>query len=212
MGVCHAMIYSIPAPTLSPASSPAAFSLYYVLSFPRPLPHLISPLPSSLYSPGNIKLVAFDFDRTIISKHTGGIWRDSAEELAKFVRPSFKCYIATCLDQGLDVAITTFSTQESLIRLVLSVALGPQSAKIAFFGGDLQYTGYIHGKQSQLKAALSWANQKHAESQLIIGTSDTVLIDDDPNNIKVALQDNYRVMHYDRRDRADNNLYSSKLV
>lgn len=71
-----------------------------------------------------IKLVAFDFDQTIISIHTGGFWRDSAEKLAEFVRPCFKYLMPELLKcENIFVAVVTFSPQEELIREVLRLSM-----------------------------------------------------------------------------------------
>ena len=45
----------------------------------------------------SIKLVAFDFDCTIVTIHTGGQWIDSPEKLAEFVRPCFRSLLPALL-------------------------------------------------------------------------------------------------------------------
>ena len=71
-----------------------------------------------------IKLVAFDFDCTIVNVHTGGQWIDSAEELAKYVRPCFRELICVLLKSNeFYVCVVTYSPQEELIRDVLRICL-----------------------------------------------------------------------------------------
>lgn len=71
-----------------------------------------------------VKLVAFDFDCTIVSVHTGGQWMDSAEKLADFVRPCFRELLSVLLKlNDFYVCVVTYSPQEELIREVLRISL-----------------------------------------------------------------------------------------
>ena len=68
----------------------------------------------------NLKIIAFDFDQTIVSIHTSGFWRESADRLADFVRPSFQYLITELLkNENLCIAVVTFSPQKELIKEVL---------------------------------------------------------------------------------------------
>jgi hypothetical protein len=71
-----------------------------------------------------IKLVAFDFDQTIVAIHTGGIWTGSADKLVEFVRPCFR-YLLFELQKhdDLHIAIVTFSPQKDLIKSVLRLLM-----------------------------------------------------------------------------------------
>ena len=66
----------------------------------------------------NLKVIAFDFDCTIVSIHTGGTWFDSAEKLAEFV---LKC-------PDFFVCVATYSPQEDLIREVLRLTMRDEYA------------------------------------------------------------------------------------
>ena len=72
----------------------------------------------------NIKLIAFDFDCTIVTIHTGGQWIDSPEKLAEFVRPCFRSLLPALLQcPDLYVCVVTYSPQEQLIREVLKISM-----------------------------------------------------------------------------------------
>ena len=72
----------------------------------------------------NLKLIAFDFDQTIVSVHTSGFWRDSAERLAEYVRPAFQYLIPELLkNDNLCIAIVTYSPQLDLIKDVLRLSM-----------------------------------------------------------------------------------------
>ena len=60
---------------------------------------------------------------TLIAVHTGGSWTDTAEALAREVRPVFKALIAQALAAGLEVGVATFSSQPELIAHVLALAV-----------------------------------------------------------------------------------------
>jgi hypothetical protein len=147
-----------------------------------------------------IMLAAIDFDATILDIHTGGRWEGNERVLASHVRPEFKCYISRCLDNGIQVAVATFSTQTRMIARVLEEAIPHSRATdIVVFGGDDYVKGYSQGKQSQLFLAMESFNKQQAPSQgrvAPITPSATVLIDDDPVNIEVAMQDGYKTIHF----------------
>jgi hypothetical protein len=93
------------------------------MSTPNTAPNLVTQVVD-LIRRLNIRLVAFDFDYTIVSIHTGGQWLDSAEKLAEFVRPYFRKLIPALLKcPDLFVCVVTYSPQEELIREVLRISL-----------------------------------------------------------------------------------------
>ena len=71
----------------------------------------------------NIKLVALDFDLTLVSIHTQGRWTGSAETLSKYLRPIFIELISQCLRRDIVVAIVTYSQQTELIARTLEHAM-----------------------------------------------------------------------------------------
>jgi hypothetical protein len=170
-----------------------------------------------VYMTANIRLVAFDFDLTIVSVHTGGQWRGTADELARHVRPDFACYMARCVDRGLHVSVATFSTQKDLITKVLLLSI-PNDARgqartIPVFGGNDYVPEFESGKQSQLMLSIQHFSQQagdggggevesdgeaesNGESKLSLDPSHTLLVDDDVRNIQVARGDGYATLHY----------------
>lgn len=75
-----------------------------------------------------IRLFAIDFDLTLVTEHTGGRWPSSSEELSSHVRDLFRTLIPIALENGLLVAIVTFSPQVSLIKEVLRRTFGEKHA------------------------------------------------------------------------------------
>merc|ERR1712125_147199 len=69
-----------------------------------------------------IKMIALDFDLTLVRIHTSGKWNRSATELAAFVRPIFRSLIPGLINRGMILAIVTFSPQADLIERLLRVA------------------------------------------------------------------------------------------
>ena len=86
----------------------------------------------------SIKLVAVDFDKTIINVHTGGNWQFTSKSLVSRVRPSFKQFFAAMLNSSdLHVAVVTHSPQIPLIREVLEQALPDcDTSRIHYRGTD----------------------------------------------------------------------------
>lgn len=65
----------------------------------------------STFRRAGIKLLAIDFDLTLIDVHTEGCWTGSAAALASRVRPCIKEVVDEALGSGIHVAVVTFSSQ-----------------------------------------------------------------------------------------------------
>ena len=77
----------------------------------------------SLIKNCGVRLLALDFDRTIVSIHTAGFWQYGPERLAAYVRPCFRKLMSASLKSSMFVCVVTFSMQTDLIRNVLRIAL-----------------------------------------------------------------------------------------
>jgi len=64
----------------------------------------------------HIKLLAVDFDLTLVDTHTRGAWVGSAPALVSRGRPYLKQLLEEALRTGLYVSIVTFSPQVSSYR------------------------------------------------------------------------------------------------
>ena len=93
----------------------------------------------------NIRLVAFDFDYTIVTIHTGGQWLDSPEKLAEFVRPCFRDLLPVLLKTpDLNVCVVTYSPQERLIREVLRISLKDEHDVYEKHGFNVIFTLFFY--------------------------------------------------------------------
>ena len=75
----------------------------------------------------NIKLIAIDFDNTLLSIHTSGLYQGSVDTLLEHIRTTFLYFIQEILDspsfsQSLHLCIVSFSSQDQLIRKLLQLA------------------------------------------------------------------------------------------
>lgn len=137
----------------------------------------------------SIKLVAVDFDQTIINIHTRGNWQFTSKSLVSRVRPSFKQFFMAMLNSSdLHVAVVTHSPQIPLIREVLEQALPDcDTSRIHYRGTD--------GKWKEVKGITKEGKQQHIESvrnqiekdhKVKIKKKEVILLDDDEENISVA--------------------------
>jgi len=156
-----------------------------------------------IYISERIRLVAFDFDMTIVNVHTEGRWRKSAPELLEHVRPEFLCLIRECHQRGIHVAVATFSAQNDLLDEVLHDALQSSSSDntmydIPIYGGRDRVAPHLLGKQSQLILARRYFDEKRRGGDGVADllVSETVLVDDDEANIEIAQNDGYRTIFY----------------
>eukprot|EP00586_Coscinodiscus_wailesii_P018299 CAMPEP_0172494806 /NCGR_PEP_ID=MMETSP1066-20121228/57445_1 /TAXON_ID=671091 /ORGANISM="Coscinodiscus wailesii, Strain CCMP2513" /LENGTH=193 /DNA_ID=CAMNT_0013266079 /DNA_START=82 /DNA_END=663 /DNA_ORIENTATION=+ len=144
-----------------------------------------------------INFLALDFDQTILDIHTGGVWKGTPTELSQHVRPLFRHLITSAISANIKVAVVTFSSQVAHIEEVLEIVFSPAIAEsIPIRGRDRSWSyngaGCKEGKQSHMASAVEELEGRNAD--LEISKNTTLLIDDDPNNIKIALHDGVRAI------------------
>jgi len=145
-----------------------------------------------------INLLAIDFDLTMIDIHTGGVWKGSATELATHVRPFFKQFVTEAHNSNpnIKIAIVTFSPQVRHIHQVLRITFPDFYDCIPIRGRDKSWTyegnGCREGKQSFIASAAAELSEHFKGEEFC--KAGTLLIDDDANNIKVALGDGTRAI------------------
>jgi hypothetical protein len=152
-----------------------------------------------------IRLVALDFDLTIVDVHTGGDWTLSGHELAQHFRPEIKCLMEESSQRGLRIAVASFSVQESLIQQVLQLTIPTVTmARVPIRGGRNRSEPW--GKRDQLTLVMddinSSINQTTATTTTttthhLVDPTSTILIDDDKNNIRIAQKDGYLALWLD---------------
>eukprot|EP00816_Leptocylindrus_hargravesii_P013177 CAMPEP_0196808782 /NCGR_PEP_ID=MMETSP1362-20130617/8778_1 /TAXON_ID=163516 /ORGANISM="Leptocylindrus danicus, Strain CCMP1856" /LENGTH=185 /DNA_ID=CAMNT_0042183247 /DNA_START=881 /DNA_END=1438 /DNA_ORIENTATION=- len=146
----------------------------------------------------NINFLALDFDLTIISFHTGGRpWGGTIEEMSSFVRPMFRHLIPLAHQAGIQIAVVTFSPQVKTISQVLEHLFPHFASSIPIRGHDRSWAveGCLHGKQPHMASAIEeiYSNVPDVE----ITRNSTLLVDDDDNNIDVALNEGVRAIWLD---------------
>jgi len=166
-----------------------------------------------------INFVAIDFDKTLISIHTSGKWVGNAADLSTKVRGFFLEFVPLIMSRGISVAIVTFSGEVKLIQQVIHTLFPDLAAMIPVRGKDLSWDyqgkGAKDGKQRHMASAAEELNEMHNENsnpcnmmctvngaveaakERSITRATTLLIDDDINNIMVALNNKVRAVFCD---------------
>lgn len=72
-----------------------------------------------------IRVLAIDFDNTLLAIHTNGMWMKSAVALSNYVRPVFRSLIPKLLQCGIYVAIVSFSCQVELMERLVNICFPP---------------------------------------------------------------------------------------
>lgn len=151
----------------------------------------------------NVKLLALDFDLTLVSMHTGGRWWGSAETLARSVRPIFRTIIPLCQSAGIEVSIVTMSQQTRLIANVLRLSLQCDTTRIRIRGGEKQKLVTESGAVESVSEIAGCRKQKHISSLLqcriehgesALLPHQVLLIDDDSMNVQEALDHENRAL------------------
>ena len=153
----------------------------------------------------NINFLAIDFDQTMIDIHTGGRWKESSSVLADHLRPLFLRLIPEATRHNVREAIVTFSPQTKLIREAIEIAYPTSVAElIPIRGNDQSWTytgnGMRLGKQEHMASAAEELMSKPTLGVTDVRKNTTLLIDDDPRNIKKCLKDGTRAIWFNPLD------------
>eukprot|EP00614_Pseudopedinella_elastica_P012777 CAMPEP_0172597458 /NCGR_PEP_ID=MMETSP1068-20121228/17476_1 /TAXON_ID=35684 /ORGANISM="Pseudopedinella elastica, Strain CCMP716" /LENGTH=184 /DNA_ID=CAMNT_0013396997 /DNA_START=71 /DNA_END=625 /DNA_ORIENTATION=+ len=136
-----------------------------------------------------INCLALDFDLTLINTHTNGNTNKGPVAIASCVRPVFKALIPKAVDAGIRIVVVTFSPQVDLIREVLGLAFPSIADQFVIRGNDKSWTysgaGSTDRKQGHIASSFEELAMRGEGSK--ITRASTLLIDDDPDNIRAAL-------------------------
>eukprot|EP01036_Dinobryon_divergens_P027974 gene27974-36844_t len=142
-----------------------------------------------------INFIAIDFDLTLISRHTSSQYRGKAKDLVLCIRSCFSLLIPVLLDNLIAVSIVTFSNQTELIREVTKLAFPFHWSKIVVRTSDKSWGDAgdrdRYGKQKYIASA---AEESELLFNIDIARNTTLLIDDQQENIRVALRDGVRAI------------------
>ena len=98
-----------------------------------------------------VRLLALDFDLTLVNLHTEGAWREGSKDLRPHLRPLFRSLIPAVQQQGIFVSVVTFSGQTDLIRECLAYVAGSaeKAARIIIRGEDGSWNraSVAHGEE-----------------------------------------------------------------
>lgn len=147
-----------------------------------------------------ITMIALDWDQTLLRCHTKSNWYGTADELQMHIRPKLRKLVLCAHKQGIRISIVTFSEQVELVRQVLRVAFpavpniivrgnGPE-ANWALAKGNINIPEKLRtvGKVPHLMSALEAVPCCMAQTNTHLRHQSVVLIDDDLNNIKKAME------------------------
>ncbi|CAF3507325.1 unnamed protein product [Rotaria sp. Silwood1] len=150
----------------------------------------------------NIKLIAIDFDNTLLSIHTNGYYQGTVDNLLEHLRSTFLYFIQAILDspsfcQTLHVCIVSFSSQEQLIRKLLELAFKTaKTDRIIIRCNTPEFISHINeqaflGKEYHLSSVVTEIATKRNKT---IKPHEILLLDDDVRNILIAEKFGHKVL------------------
>jgi nucleoside diphosphate kinase len=153
-----------------------------------------------------IRLLALDWDLTVLDCHTKNKWWGPSDELAKHIRPLFKHLIQQAISAKITVAIVTFSEQTRFIREALNHSIPNGGSGIIIRGNDQSWDSSDYfdtyfdsdllvtdddeidqnafGKLPHLASAMRELERRNGGHS--IERDDVLLVDDDNRNIMIA--------------------------
>lgn len=116
----------------------------------------------------SIKMVALDFDMTLVCIHTNGKWSRSASELSQHIRPVFRSLVPALLSSDIVVSIVTFSPQVDLVERVINLAFAKAEIGTNLFvcGARGDICGKHTAAQRTLKASALKRDRRRLRSPL----------------------------------------------
>jgi len=151
-----------------------------------------------------INFLAIDFDQTMIDVHTGGRWQGTALELTEHLRPVFLHLVPAATNRNIRIAICTFSGQTKHIRDVMEYAFPNIAELIVIRGNDKTWeyhgNGFKRGKQQHMASAAEELLAEQALGVTDVTKATTLLIDDDPKNIRMSLKDRTRAIWFNPKE------------
>ncbi|XP_052228415.1 uncharacterized protein LOC127842749 [Dreissena polymorpha] len=136
-----------------------------------------------------IKLVAVDFDQTLINFHSGGVWKDSVDKLVPSVRQCIRDLIQTCLDRDINVCIVTFFMQSWVIKELLQKLFRRNADRILVQANTASFrekhSNEFLGKEAHIASILT---ELYKKEHLKIRPEQVILFDDDRENTDTALK------------------------
>lgn len=151
----------------------------------------------------NIKLLCIDFDKTLVSVQTHGRWRETAEELAIYVRPEFKKLIKYAFNNQIYVSIVTYSSQVKLVKKCLELNFPNLYKDIIIRGTNQRYNinsqilknlGIINTSRKNKMIASVILEIKY-KYNIKVNLNNIILIDDDYANI-LAARNHFKTFYY----------------
>mmetsp|Transcript_622 Transcript_622/g.1004 ORF Transcript_622/g.1004 Transcript_622/m.1004 type:complete len:244 (+) Transcript_622:16-747(+) len=147
-----------------------------------------------------INFLAIDFDQTMIDVHTGGRWKGTALELTEHMRPVFLHLVPAATNRNIRIAVCTFSGQTKHIRDVMEYVFPNIAELIVIRGNDETWkyhgNGFKRGKQEHMASAVEELLTEQALGVTEVTKATTLLIDDDPKNIRISLNDRTRAIWF----------------
>lgn len=134
---------------------------------------------------GGLKLLALDFDLTICSIHTRGVYMGTEEDLNSLLHPDMVQLIQAASPR-LQVAVTTFSRQTQLISNLMK-RISPKDKIIVRgdFSCETVNKAIINeGKQTHLHSVL---DEVHEECGERYRPDQILLVDDQGDNVRTAV-------------------------
>ncbi|GFR64056.1 hypothetical protein ElyMa_000170500 [Elysia marginata] len=89
-----------------------------------------------------IRLLAVDFDKTLIDIHSRGMWDEGVNKLAAHVRPCMRDLLEDAHHKGVFVAIVTYHRQDWLLKDVLGKVLPKNQHMFHYLLGNVAFGMY----------------------------------------------------------------------
>jgi len=144
---------------------------------------------------GGLKVLALDFDLTICSIHTRGVYMGTEEDLKSLLHPDM-IELIQAASPRLQVAVTTFSRQTQLISNLMK-RISPKNTIIVRgdFSCETNNKAIINeGKQTHLHSVLEELDERVGERYQL---DQILLVDDQGDNVRTAVNNgSYGLVFY----------------
>ena len=169
------------------------------------IPSDIRRIVVDVLKPQGVKLLAVDFDMTLIEKHTQSKYSGSVLALSKKTRFPVKVLVKECLANGIKVGVVTFSSQKDVVQGVVDAAFGPTAAsKLRLKCHDdtwwlppltqLPPAWKFTSHALKLEHILSLVHDVYVECKQALRPENVLLLDDDLASVRLARKEGVKAV------------------
>ncbi|RUS83229.1 hypothetical protein EGW08_008993 [Elysia chlorotica] len=131
-----------------------------------------------------IKLLAMDFDKTLIDIHSRGVWDDGVDKLACHVQPCMRDLLEAAVVVAKEIYVQASTTEFLQKQRAAAAAKDDAPGSDQTEGSSGVWPPQFKGKEAHIASVLAEISNDHS---VAVKKHEILLMDDDIDNIRTAI-------------------------